>query len=547
MLVAFFLSPILVRGLGDRRYGLWSLVESVLAYLTLFDFGVAASVVRYVAKFEALRDRTNLNRVFSTSLCIFAVAGSCVLALSCGLAQVGPSVFSIPPDLEGEMQWMLRLLGINLTVGLVMSVFHAVLDGLGRYPTKVIIRISTTFLVRIPLFLAVVWSGGGLIELAWAVTACHLIDHGLIAVAAFRYLPQLRFSFALVDGATFRSIRGYSLDAFIALLAGRISFQTDAVVIGTSLHPEHITFFAVAARLVECCKDSIRVVTAVLTPAVSALEAQGNKQAIQRVLLESTRYVFWLILPVQIGLLVLGKLFLHLWIGAPYPDLSYPTLCILALPLAWNMSVSVSARILYGMGQLRWYARAVMIEAVANLVLSVALVRPLGIEGVAWGTAVPNLAFSLCLAVYICRVLGIGLGRYLRQSFLGPCLLGLPLAGAWLITVPQIAPSWLGLLSVGSVGLAAYLTSAALMEFGWTAVLRPVRGFVKQLTGDVSGYSRPGTVAQWRTRWSRRRKSLENKELSAPASSPASLPLRGELAPPRKSQMFHSKTCTESW
>src|SRR5438445_6369784 len=83
---AFFLAPILVHGLGDRRYGIWSLVESILAYLMLFDLGVAASVVRYVARFEATRDRDNLNRVFSTSVCIFAAAGIIALLLSVGLA-----------------------------------------------------------------------------------------------------------------------------------------------------------------------------------------------------------------------------------------------------------------------------------------------------------------------------------------------------------------------------------------------------------------------------------------------------------------------------
>src|SRR5262249_38461353 len=72
VVVTFFLSPILIQGRGDRRYGIWALVDSVLAYLTLFDLGVAAAVVRYVARFEAARDRKELNRVFNTSLCIFS-------------------------------------------------------------------------------------------------------------------------------------------------------------------------------------------------------------------------------------------------------------------------------------------------------------------------------------------------------------------------------------------------------------------------------------------------------------------------------------------
>src|SRR5439155_17301607 len=46
--LAFVLSPMLVSGLGDRRYGLWALVDSILAYLLLFEGGTGASLVRYV-------------------------------------------------------------------------------------------------------------------------------------------------------------------------------------------------------------------------------------------------------------------------------------------------------------------------------------------------------------------------------------------------------------------------------------------------------------------------------------------------------------------
>ena len=58
--IAFVMSPILVHRLGDRQYGTWALVDSVLAYLSLFDLGIGAAVVRYVAKFEETRDRAKL-------------------------------------------------------------------------------------------------------------------------------------------------------------------------------------------------------------------------------------------------------------------------------------------------------------------------------------------------------------------------------------------------------------------------------------------------------------------------------------------------------
>src|SRR5262245_26449966 len=82
VIVAFFLTPVLNQALGLDRYGIWSLVESILAYLVLLDFGIGASVVRFVAKFETTQDYQQVNRVFSTSICLFAAAGLLALVLT---------------------------------------------------------------------------------------------------------------------------------------------------------------------------------------------------------------------------------------------------------------------------------------------------------------------------------------------------------------------------------------------------------------------------------------------------------------------------------
>jgi O-antigen/teichoic acid export membrane protein len=472
--VAFFLFPLLVHGLGERRYGIWWLVESILAYLMLFDLGVAAAVVRYVARFEATDDQESLNRVFSTSLCIFAVAGALVLGLALVLAFPGLTLLSVPDDLVLEYRWLLVLLGFNLAAGLPLNVFPCILDGLGRFPTKTAIR-TAALLVRSGLFLEVIQEGGGLIELGLVITACNLGEHFLLAVAAKLFLPGLRFSLRLADWATFRKIRGYSLDAFLAMLAGRVSCQTDALVINAFMAPEFITVFAVAGRLVEYVKSSLRSATTVLTPAVSVLEARGDQQAIRRVFIDGSRFLLWLILPMQVGLLLLGKPFLALWVGADHAEQSFPTLAILTLPLGLALSQSSASRILYGIGKLRWLARLALAEAVVNLLLSVALVVPLGVEGVAIGTAIPSAIASALLLVYVCRQVGVGVAEYLRRSFLVPCVCAALLSLAWMGMVVLMPPAgWGSLLAVGVLGLAGFGVVALLVEVGPRALLRHV-------------------------------------------------------------------------
>lgn len=478
--ITFFLSPVLVHGLGLGRYGFWSVVESILTYLVLFDFGVGASVVRYVAKFEAARDQESLNRVFSTALAIFAAAGLFAFAIVLAIASLGIGALVVPPDLLEEVRWLLILLGLNLALGLPLGVFPCLLVGLGRFPARTLIRTVMLF-VRTGLLVVIVWQGGGLIGLAAAITACGVVEYLGTAVAAWCYLPGLRFSPARVSWETFRTIRGYSIDAFLVMLASRISFQTDALVINAFLAPECVTYFVIAGRLVEYAKDSLRVITTVLTPAVSALEVQGDYPAIRQMLLNSTRYVLWLILPIQVGLLTLGEPFVAVWMNdADLARQSYETLLILSLPLGLAIAQSVSTRILYGTSCLRWFARACMAEAAANLLLSLVLVRPLGIAGVAWGTTIPNVLLNLGLAVYICRFLGVGGGEYLRRSILPPlapaCLLGLfwHLAGGWVAL-----SSWAALAQVGALGLAGYFGLALLTEYGprrLAGLLRPASG-----------------------------------------------------------------------
>src|SRR5947209_11427981 len=79
--VGFFLTPYLVRRLGDGPYGVWAFVESVLAYFTLFDLGIAACVVRFVARFHATGDRDELNRLVSTCLALFLGLGTLAFAI----------------------------------------------------------------------------------------------------------------------------------------------------------------------------------------------------------------------------------------------------------------------------------------------------------------------------------------------------------------------------------------------------------------------------------------------------------------------------------
>ena len=463
LLVGFFLTPYLVRRIGDGPYGVWAFVESVLAYLTLFDLGIAACVVRFVARFHATGDRDDLNRLVSTCLALFLGLGLLLFAVGAGLLPLFVGSLEeagVPP---GEVVAFALLMVANLAVTLPLSLFPSVLDGLERFALKSAVRIAL-LAVRTTGTVLVLEQRPSLLALGVLFTACNLVEHAVLAGLAVRALPELRLSWRLVDRATLKRVRGYSLDAFLAMVAGRACVQSGAVIAGAFLGAAPVTYFALASRLVEFAKALLRTATNTLAPAVSSLEAAGDMDTIRRMFLRGTRWVLYLILPVHLGLVVFGRPFLTTWLGGPeYAERCYPALVILSATLSLVIAQSVASRVLYGTGRLRTFARMALVEAAANVGLSLALAPRFGLVGIAIGVAVPNLAMCVWVIAHTARGLGVSGARYVADAWLRPLVAATVPLAVWLLAEFD-GTGWARLTAAILMGLVPYAVAVLVIE-----------------------------------------------------------------------------------
>lgn len=458
--VAFFLTPLLLAGLGAARYGTWCYAESLLAFFTLLDMGLAACLVRGVARHRAANEPDALNRLASTTLLLFSGAG--LAALLAGL----PLMLAIAPALgrqtgdEADTRAFLLLMLANLAATLPLSVFPSVLDGLERYSAKSAVRIGFLAL-RTAAIVVVVRAEAALLPLAVVFTVSNLLEHAAMAVLARRFLPGLRLRPGLADRASFHAIRRFSIDAFLAMIAGRITVQGGVVVLGLLLPMGQIAAFATAARLVEYAKTLLRTITATLTPGVSAMEAGGDWAGIRMLFLSATRFVLYLVLPVQIGLWFFGRPFLERWVQPIAAEAAGP-LFILSIALAASVVQSVASRMLYGLGVLRVFARLALAEAALTLVLLAVLAWPFGLSGAAFATAVPHVLFCIAVIAHGLRVLQIEWRTY-AAAWRRPLAAGAGLAAIW-AALPVPAAEWGAIGGTILAGLLPYVILAACLE-----------------------------------------------------------------------------------
>jgi O-antigen/teichoic acid export membrane protein len=91
------------------------------------------------------------------------------------------------------------------------------------------------------------------------------------------------------------------------------------------------------------------------------------------------------------------------------------------------MSQYASGIILLGMSRHKILAQVAAVEGVLNLVLSIVLVKHMGLMGVAVGTVVPHaISVVVVIPLYTLRATGLSVREYIAQAYARPLLSAIP-------------------------------------------------------------------------------------------------------------------------
>ena len=480
VLVGILLWPFILHRLGDAASGVWVLIFSLTGYYGLFDLGIRTSIVRYVSKFAATKETENLAKLINTSLFSYACIGVVSMLVTLGVCTFMDHLFRIPAEFHSTARWLFLMVGTSVALGFPLGVFGGVLEGLQRF---YIMNWTSTAasLLRTALIIVVMNRGYGLLTVALITVALPSVSSVVRGVVALRIL-RIGFGFHYLDGATFRLMANYSWITFVVLVAGRLRFRTDEIVIGGLLTASAITYFSIGARIVDYASEVVSSLAQIFVPMSSDSHAKGDMNRLRKIMIAGNRACAFIILPIAAILIILGRSIIEAWVGSKYIGQSYPVLVILIIPFTLMLAQSASGRILFGTSQHKMFAIIALVEGVANLILSLLLVRPYGIIGDALGTAIPlSCTMLLFMPRHVCRTIGIEIPTFLREAYRLPLV-----ACAPMVIVLLLLQHWF--VAHGYRQLAVQLLAAgAVYGAGLLWMFRTNRAF---RVGDLSAANR---------------------------------------------------------
>jgi O-antigen/teichoic acid export membrane protein len=413
--IGLVLLPFNVSHLGPSAYGLWALTSSITWFFGVLDLGYGGALVKFIAQYRAWRDRSALNEIVSTVGVIFTALGAVCFAVTALIAWRVDSFFNLQPEQARTARDVLLIVGAYLSVRFPLAIFGAVVYGFQRYYLNNAVGIGTSLVVA-AVNVAVLTAGQGLVALVAAITAVRLLSLGLLAWNAYRAFPGLQVRPSLFRRARLREVTGFSVYMLVLDWSAKLNYSTDAIVIGAMLSTTAVAVWTVGQRLSQAVQQLTNQLNDALFPNVVDSDAAQRHDRLQMILINGTKLSLALAAPVCLGLIVLAESLIQNWVGPQFSASVLPTQILLSVVLV-RISTASANLILRGAGQHQLLTYTNATTAVVNLLMSIALIRPFGLVGVALGTLIPvTVAAVFVLYPAACRRVDVPLGRPLMQG-----------------------------------------------------------------------------------------------------------------------------------
>jgi O-antigen/teichoic acid export membrane protein len=466
----FVMTPFILHQIGPTSYGLWLLVGAVMAYGRLFDLGITDAVIKYTAEYRARGEGAQARSLIATALSIYTVVGLVVFILAMLLAPFFPILFNVPPGDQATATWLVVLMGLAAGVSIPCATTYSVLAGLQRFDLINVIGISGTLLTA-GATVAVLLLGGGPVGMVAVSIPITLLMQVPMIWFIYRSAPELRFGWRGASRGLVRTVFSFSSSVFVIQVSGQLRAKTDEIVIGAFLPIIAVTPYALAHKLSDIAQSLSSRFLKVLLPIASELHAEDDRTRLQGLYTASTRLALASFLPVGGVVVLLAQPLLTLWVGAAYASYAH-LVTILTIASLIDTSQWPAGSVLQGMAKHRRLAIFSIGSGLVNLGLSLALVRPLGVTGVALGTLIPtSIECFVFIMPHTMRILNISGRRMITEAFLPALLPAVPMIiVVYLLQALIPISSWLALACVAGIGLIVYVIGY--LSFGASAVER---------------------------------------------------------------------------
>lgn len=415
-LVALLYTPYMLRMMGQSEFGLYSLVASVISYLTVLDLGFGNAIVRYTAKYRAEGKTREQYEMFGMFLILYLVIGIIAFVGGLGLFFNVDNLFrnTMTSTELGNARIMMLILVFNLAFSFPMSIFSSIISAYERFVfprTLNIIRVVLNTLIMIVLL----QYGYKAVTMVVLQTIFNVLTLIINYIYCKRKL-HIEIHYGKFQWAFLSEVAVYSFWIFLNAIMDRIYWSTGQFVLGAVAGTVAISVYAVAIQLQSMYLQFSSAIAGVFLPKVTSMVVLNNNDAeLSNLFIKTGRVQNIIMVFVLFVFVLFGASFIQLWVGPEYKDAYVITILFfvsLYVPLIQNLGITI----LQARNQMKF--RSVLYIILAVIALGLEYLLALKWSGIGCAIAISGALFigqGLIMNIYYKRKQHIDITRFWKE------------------------------------------------------------------------------------------------------------------------------------
>lgn len=413
-------TPLLTSLLGQSEYGLYTVVASVVNYLSLFSLGFGASYLRYFSRYQAEGCRDKVDKLNGIFLIVFLVLAACACVAGIFLTKNIRIVLGDKIS-EAELRTaktLMLVLVINIVMTFPSSVFDSIIVAHECYifqrSINLISKLANPLLV-VPLLLM----GYKSVAVVFVTTFLTFVN---LLINMFYCFVRLKVKFVFCD-LNFKILSDmgrFSFFVFINMIIDQINWSVDKFLLIRFSGTAAVAVYGIASQINALYLNFSTQISSVFLPRVNQIVAENDNNMNRRLtnlFIRVGRIQNMVMLLILFGFIIFGKYFINLWVGDEYSEAYLITLLLIipvTIPLIQNLGIEIQrAKNMHQFRSIVYLGIAVM-----NVLISIPLTKSLGAVGSAFGTAAA-LILGNCIIMnrYYHKCLGIDMIAFWKSIF----------------------------------------------------------------------------------------------------------------------------------
>lgn len=440
-------TPYMLRKLGQSEFGLYSLVASIIAYLTVLDFGFGNAIVRYTAKYRAVGKVKEQYEMFGMFFILYLLIGAIVFLLGLILYYNVDTLFGESmTELElGKARVMMMILIVNLALTFPMSIFGSIITAYEQFVFPRVINICRIVLNTV-VMICLLSMGYKAIAMVIVQTIFNIVTLFLNFLFCKEKL-HIKMVFGCFDWMFVKEIMVYSLWIFLNVLMDKVYWSTGQFVLGAVSGTIAVSIYAVAIHLHSFYMHFSTAISNVFLPKVTSMVALNRtEQEISKLFIKVGRLQFIVIGFILSGFVIFGNQFIILWAGPEYEEAFIISLLFfisLFIPTIQTLGIII----LQARNEMKFRSLLYLAVAIISLLFQVVLAKKYGAIGCSIAVAAALfIGQGIIMNTYYAKVQKIDIKKFwmnIGQMAIVPLILTLVF---YFIESKLTAASWRSML-----------------------------------------------------------------------------------------------------